>query len=58
MAARALVLALGLAWVASVAAQSPAVSAPEAAEAKTQANQQLAQPLNNQPLWKEIPKGH
>lgn len=57
MAARTLVWVVGLAWGASVAAQSPAVSAPEAAQAKTQASQQLTQPLNNKPLWDEIRSG-
>ncbi len=33
------------------------MSPPEAAQAKTQASQQQAQPLNNQPLWKEIRSG-
>jgi formate dehydrogenase subunit gamma len=54
---RALVAALCLGVVATVAAQSPAVSPKEAVEAKAQAEQQLAQPLNNQPLWNEIRTG-
>ncbi len=54
---RAVALGLGLAWVVGVAAQSPAVSPTEAAQAKSQASQQISQPLNNQPLWKEIRSG-
>jgi len=39
------------------AAQSPAVSPKEADEAKQQAARQVAQPLNNQPVWSEIRSG-
>jgi len=38
-------------------AQSPAVSPKEADEAKQQAARQIAQPLNNQPVWSEIRSG-
>jgi formate dehydrogenase subunit gamma len=54
---RAVAFGLGLAWAVGAAAQSPAVSATEAAQAKAQASQQLSQPLNNQPLWKEVRSG-
>jgi formate dehydrogenase subunit gamma len=44
--------------VAGVAqAQAPAVSAPDADYAKAQQNQQVAQPFNNEPVWKEIRSG-
>jgi len=49
-----------VAWVIGVgvaAAQSPAVSPKEADEAKQQAARQVAQPLNNQPVWSEIRSG-
>ena len=39
------------------AAQSPALDPPEAADARQQQKQQLTQPLNNQPMWKEIRSG-
>ncbi len=54
---RAAAFGLGLVWAVGAAAQSPAVSATEAAQAKSQASQQLSQPLNNQPLWKEVRSG-
>ena len=38
-------------------AQSPAVNPQEAAAARQQQQQQTAQPLNNQPVWKEIRSG-
>jgi formate dehydrogenase subunit gamma len=54
--AAALLVAFGLA--ASLAmAQSPAVSPKEADYARDQQKQQLAQPLNNQPVWKEVRSG-
>jgi formate dehydrogenase subunit gamma len=56
-AARALALVAGLAFGLVAAAQSPAVSPQEADQAKQQAAQQKVQPLNNQPLWKEIRSG-
>jgi formate dehydrogenase subunit gamma len=45
-------LAAGLA-----SAQSPAVSMKEAAQASAEQNQQVVQPLNNQPVWKEVRSG-
>lgn len=56
-AARAVALAAGLAVALVAFAQSPAVSSTEADQAKQQATQQQSQPLNNQPLWKEIRSG-
>ena len=54
-AAGALALA---AFVGSTAlAQSPAVNPREADFAKDQAKQQAVQPLNNQPVWKEVRSG-
>ena len=38
-------------------AQSPAVNQTEASDAAAQQKQQAAQPLNNQPVWKEIRSG-
>ena len=52
-----LAFAMGLAVVASAIAQSPAVSPTEAGEAKPQASQQMAQPLNDQPVWNEVRSG-
>ena len=46
-----------LSWLAVAGAQSPAVNATEDAQAKQQAAQQMAQPLNNQPVWKEVRSG-
>jgi len=46
-----------LSWLAVAGAQSPAVNATEAAQAKQQAAQQVAQPLNNQPVWNEVRSG-
>jgi formate dehydrogenase subunit gamma len=46
-----------LTWLAAAGAQSPAVNATEAAQAKQQAAQQVAQPLNNQPVWNEVRSG-
>jgi formate dehydrogenase subunit gamma len=48
----ALMFAAGLA-----AAQSPAVNPKEAADARAQQQQQVAQPLNNQPMWSEVRSG-
>ena len=39
------------------AAQSPAVNTKEAAQAAAEQKQRLDQPLNNQPVWKEIRSG-
>ncbi len=55
-AAGMLLAALGLA-VGLAAAQSPAVNPTEATDARAQQQQQAAQPLNNQPVWKEIRSG-
>ncbi len=52
MLAVALSFAIGLA-----SAQSPAVNPKEAAQAGSQQQQQLVQPLNNQPVWKEVRSG-
>lgn len=52
MAAAACAIAFGVA-----SAQSPAVNKQEAADAKQQASQQQAQPLNNQPVWNEVRSG-
>jgi formate dehydrogenase subunit gamma len=43
---------MGVAW-----AQSPAANPTEAKDAKQEATQQIVQPLNNQPVWKEIRSG-
>jgi formate dehydrogenase subunit gamma len=48
----ALLLAAGIA-----AAQSPAVNSKEAAQAAAEQQQRIDQPLNNQPVWKEIRSG-
>jgi formate dehydrogenase subunit gamma len=52
MLAAALLVAAGLA-----AAQSPAVNPQEAGAAKQEQQRQLAQPLNNQPVWSEVRSG-
>ena len=52
MLAAALLIAVGLA-----AAQSPAVNPQEAGAAKQEAQRQLVQPLNNQPVWSEVRSG-
>jgi formate dehydrogenase subunit gamma len=57
VAVRSAAFAIGLAWLCTVGAQSPAVSPKEDVQAKEQAAQQIAQPLNNQPVWKEIRSG-
>ena len=46
-----------LTWLCAAWAQSPAVNATEADQAKQQAAQQLAQPLNNRPVWNEVRSG-
>jgi formate dehydrogenase subunit gamma len=48
----ALAFAVGLA-----AAQSPAVNSKEAAQAAAEQKQRVDQPLNNEPVWKEIRSG-
>jgi len=55
--ARVLLAAVGLAAAFAVAAQTPAVSPNEVEQAKAQVKQQQSQPLNNQPVWKEIRSG-
>lgn len=52
-------LALILGWLVagSAVAQSPAVSPQAADYAKQQQQQQAEQPLNNQPVWKEVRSG-
>ncbi len=52
VAAAACAIAFGIA-----SAQSPAVNAKEAGDAKQQAAQQQSQPLNNQPVWSEVRSG-
>jgi len=56
LAAGALLAVLCLA-AGMAAAQSPAVNPQEAGYAKQQQERQLAQPLNNAPVWKEIRSG-
>jgi formate dehydrogenase subunit gamma len=56
-AIRSLIAVLGLSFFCAALAQSPAVSPPEAAQAKDQAARQVTQPLNNAPVWKEIRSG-
>jgi formate dehydrogenase subunit gamma len=56
-AARWFVAALGLAAVAGVAAQSPAISPPDAELATQQAARKIAPPLNNQQVWSEVRSG-
>ena len=56
-AAGAWLAALVLGLAASAQAQSPAVNPPEADFAKQQQAQQQSQPLNNQPVWKEVRSG-
>ena len=55
--ARALAALAAFGWLTVAAAQSPAVNPKEADAAKAQAAQQLAQPLNNQPVWSEVRSG-
>ena len=55
--ARSLAAAAALLWICAASAQSPAVNAKEADEAKQQAAQQIAQPGNNQPVWNEVRSG-
>jgi formate dehydrogenase subunit gamma len=55
-AAGALLAVLGLTAGLAVA-QSPAVSPQDAGYAREQQKQQATQPLNNQPVWKEIRSG-
>jgi formate dehydrogenase subunit gamma len=55
-AAGALLAAVGFA-VGAALAQSPAVNPTEASDARAQQQQQAAQPLNNQPVWKEVRSG-
>jgi formate dehydrogenase subunit gamma len=49
-------LALGF-TVGVASAQSPAVSQKEAGQASAEARQEIVQPLNNAPVWKEIRSG-
>jgi len=55
--ARSLAAAAALLWICAASAQSPAVNAKEADEAKQQAAQQIAQPGNNRPVWNEVRSG-
>jgi len=55
--ARSLAAAAALLWMCAASAQSPAVNAKEADEAKQQAAQQIVQPLNNKPVWNEVRSG-
>jgi formate dehydrogenase subunit gamma len=52
----ALAVALSIA-IGVTSAQSPAVNPREATQAGAQQKQQVVQPLNNQPVWKEIRSG-
>ena len=54
--AGALVVALSIA-IGVASAQSPAVNPKEAAQAAAEQKQRIDQPLNNQPVWKEIRSG-
>ncbi len=56
-ATRLLIAAAALATACAVSAQSPAVSPTEARQASDQVKQQATQPLNNQPVWKEVRSG-
>ena len=56
-AAMAIFAALCIAGPSPAWAQSPAVNPASAEAAKAQQKQQAEQPLNNQPLWKEIRSG-
>jgi len=56
-AGRSLAAVACLTWLCAAGAQSPAVNATEADQARQQAAQQAAQPLNNQPVWKEVRSG-
>ena len=54
----AVALAGALSLAATIAtAQSPAVNPKEAADAQTQQQRQVTQPLNNQPVWSEVRSG-
>jgi formate dehydrogenase subunit gamma len=55
--ARSLAAAAALLWMCAASAQSPAVNAKEADEAKQQAAQQIVQPGNNKPVWNEVRSG-
>jgi formate dehydrogenase subunit gamma len=44
-------------WLSAAFAQSPAVKQNEAAGARAQQQQQVVQPLNNEPVWSEIRSG-
>jgi len=54
--AGALVVALSIA-IGVASAQSPAVNPKEATQATTEQKQRIDQPLNNQPVWKEVRSG-
>jgi len=55
---RAAVVALVTVWFAGAAlAQNPAVNSTEAKDAAAQAQRQVTQPYNNQPLWSEVRSG-
>ena len=54
----AIALSAAFAFSAGIAAaQSPAVNTKEAAQATAEQRQQLNQPLNNEPVWKEVRSG-
>jgi len=55
--ATALLAVLWLLAAGSAAAQSPAVNATDADYAREQQKQRIEQPLNNEPVWKEIRSG-
>ena len=54
---RATAALAALGFAAALSAQSPAVNPAEADLAKQQAAQQQTQPLNNQPVWREVRSG-
>ncbi|HVE49974.1 MAG TPA: formate dehydrogenase subunit gamma [Casimicrobiaceae bacterium] len=54
---RAGVAALAACWLVAASAQSPAVNPAEADLAKQQQQRQQTQPLNNEPVWKEVRSG-
>ncbi len=54
----AIALAVVFAFASGFAsAQSPAVNTKDAADAKSQQERQITQPLNNQPVWSEVRSG-
>jgi formate dehydrogenase subunit gamma len=54
---RAVTGLLAIGWLAAAFAQDPAVNPKDADPARQQQAQQQKQPLNNQPVWKEVRSG-